>query len=41
LRLVAGVEVVQTRFCRSEDDVLNTHEEWKRAMLAAGWVDVS
>ena len=37
LRLVAGVEVLQTRVCRSQDDVLNTYDEWKRAMLGAGW----
>jgi hypothetical protein len=36
LRLVAGVEVLQTRVCRSEEEVLNTHEQWQRAMLAAG-----
>jgi hypothetical protein len=41
LRLVAGVEVLQTRVCRSEDEVLNTHEEWRRAMLRAGWTDPS
>jgi len=41
LRLVAGIEVLQTRVCRSEDEVLNTHEDWHRAMVATGWMDGS
>lgn len=40
LRLFVGAqqEVVQTRVCRTQDEVLSTGEEWKAAMLEKGWM---
>lgn len=40
LRLLIGAqeEVVQTRVCRSQEEVLSTGEEWKGAMGEKGWV---
>jgi hypothetical protein len=29
LRLIAGSELLQSRLCRRQDDVLNTCERWK------------
>jgi hypothetical protein len=33
----AQTEVVQTRVCRSQDEVLTTGEQWKAAMMDKGW----
>jgi hypothetical protein len=37
LRLSAGGELLRSQVCRSEDDVLNTFEQWKAAMQAKAW----
>ena len=33
----AQLEVVQTHVCRSQDEVLQTSEQWKEAMIEKGW----
>ena len=33
----AQIEVVQTQVCRSQDEVADTGEQWKRAMMEKGW----
>ena len=30
-------EIMQTKVCRSQDEVLTTGEEWKAAMIEKGW----
>jgi hypothetical protein len=30
-------EFVQTKVCRSQDDVVTTGEQWKAAMIEKGW----
>jgi hypothetical protein len=37
LRLTAANELLQSHVCRSQDDVLNTFEQWKTAMQKKGW----
>ena len=38
LRLFIGADdIVQTQVCRSQDEVLNTGEQWKAAMIEKGW----
>jgi hypothetical protein len=39
LRLVVGshLEVQQTQVCRTQDEVLDTSEQWKVAMVEKGW----
>jgi hypothetical protein len=37
LRLTAAGEIVSTQVCRSQDEVFNTWEKWKGAMLEKGW----
>lgn len=32
----AQIEVVQTQVCRSQDEVFDTGEQWKRAMIEKG-----
>ena len=43
VRLLVGslLEIVQTQVCRNQEDVLRPGEQWKRAMIEKGWVDVS
>jgi hypothetical protein len=38
LRLTVGDEFLRSQVCRSSEDVLNTHEAWRAAMLEKGWV---
>lgn len=33
----AQAEVVQSQVCRSQDEVLDTSEQWKAAMIEKGW----
>jgi hypothetical protein len=33
----AQIEVVQTQVCRSQDEVRDTGEQWKRGMIEKGW----
>ncbi len=33
----AQAEVVQTQVCRSQDEVLDTGDRWKAAMIEKGW----
>lgn len=39
VRLLTGsqLEVVQTKVCRDQEEVLTTGEEWKKAMNEKGW----
>lgn len=39
VRLLLGRsgEVTRTQVCRSQDEVLDTGEQWKAAMIAEGW----
>jgi hypothetical protein len=32
-----GQELVQSRVCRSQDEVFTTGEQWKRAMIEKDW----
>ena len=34
----AQTEVVQTQVCRSQDEVLDTGEQWKAALREKGWM---
>ena len=36
-RLLIGKELLQSKVCKSQDDVLSTGEEWKAAMIEKGW----
>ena len=36
LRLIVG-ELMRSQVCRSSDEVLDTQESWKAAMIAKGW----
>jgi hypothetical protein len=36
-RLLVGPELLQSRVCRSQDEVLGTGEQWKAGMLEKGW----
>ena len=40
LRLFIGeqTEIVQTKVCRDQEDVLSTGEQWKAALAEKGWV---
>ena len=38
LRLMVG-ELVRSQVCRSSDEILETAEAWKRAMVARGWCE--
>ena len=37
LRPEAAGELLRTQVCRSSEEVLNTHEAWKAAMIEKGW----
>jgi hypothetical protein len=37
LRLVSGKELLQSAVCRSQDEVFDTTEKWKAAMMEKGW----
>jgi hypothetical protein len=39
VRLLVGSqpEVVQTKLCRTQDEVLTTGEQWRAAMIEKGW----
>jgi hypothetical protein len=32
-----GSELLQSKVCRSEEDVFGTGEQWKAAMIQKGW----
>jgi len=36
LRLMAS-DLLRSQVCRSSEEILNTHETWKRAMVEKGW----
>ena len=36
LRLITP-DLLRSHVCRSSEEILSTHEEWKAAMLAKGW----
>ena len=36
LRLMT-TDLLRSQVCRSSEEILNTHEQWKAAMLAKGW----
>ena len=36
LRLIT-TDLVRSQVCRSSDEVLTTHEQWKAAMIEKGW----
>ena len=40
LRLLT-TDLVRSQVCRSSDEVLDTHEAWKAAMLSKGWTEVA
>jgi hypothetical protein len=37
LRAVVGAELVQSRVCRSQDDMIRVQDEWRAAFEAKGW----
>ena len=37
LKLFIGDELLRSQVCRTGDEVLNTHEQWKAAMIEKGW----
>jgi hypothetical protein len=37
LRLMVG-ELLQSQVCRSSEEILNTQESWKAAMMGKGWL---
>ena len=39
MQLLVGsqLEVVQTQVCRSQDEVFDTGEQWRAAMIEKGW----
>ena len=37
LRLMAGSELLQSQVCRSQDEALDTSDQWKKAMIEKGW----
>lgn len=39
LKLVVGDELLRSQACRSGEQILTTHDEWKAAMLAKGWTE--
>jgi len=39
LKLVVGEELLRSQVCRSGEQILTTHEEWKAAMVAKGWTE--
>jgi hypothetical protein len=36
LRLMA-TDLLRSQVCRSSEEILNTHEQWKAAMIEKGW----
>lgn len=38
LRLMTH-DLLRSQVCRTSDEVLRTHEEWKTALIAKGWID--
>jgi hypothetical protein len=38
LRLMTS-DLLRSQVCRSSEEILSTHEEWKAAMLERGWRD--
>jgi hypothetical protein len=38
LRLMT-TDLRRSQVCRSSEEILNTHEAWRAAMLEKGWVD--
>ena len=36
LRLMTS-DLLRSQVCRSSKEILNTHEQWKAAMVAKGW----
>ena len=37
LRLIASGELLQSQVCRTQEEVFDTFEQWKAAMLEKGW----
>lgn len=37
LKLYAAGQFLQSQVCRTQDDVMNTGDAWKAAMLEKGW----
>jgi hypothetical protein len=37
LQMGLNRDFLQTKVCRTEDEVLTTGEQWKSAMIAKGW----
>jgi len=37
LWLIAAGEFLQSQVCRSQDEVFDTSDQWKAAMVAKGW----
>jgi hypothetical protein len=37
LRLEADGELITSQVCRNNEQVLTTHEQWKKAMLDKDW----
>jgi hypothetical protein len=37
LRLIASGELLQSQVCRTQDEVFDTFEQWKAAMVGRGW----
>jgi hypothetical protein len=37
LRLVSGSDLLRSQVCRTQDEVLDTYEQWKAAMIEKGW----
>jgi hypothetical protein len=36
LRLIT-TDLLRSQVCRSSEEILNTHEQWKTAMIEKGW----
>ena len=37
LRLIAAGDVLATKVCRSQEDVFDTYDTWRAAMMEKGW----
>ena len=41
LRLTIGAELVQSQVCRSQEQLIETHERWRAELEAKGWEGAS
>jgi hypothetical protein len=32
-----ATDLLRSQVCRSSEEILNTHEQWKAAMIEKGW----